>query len=121
MKAIKGCTNEICGYNIKTKKHFKEIENFCSMCGERLQYLCIRCHAVVSDPNVRYCEECQKEVDAHKEKVIADAKKVKELGVGVAVKIAENPELINVAIKAKDMVVEQAPKLAKNAINIIKK
>jgi len=71
MKVTKGCGNELCMAH-KKKETYKEIESFCSKCGNSLVYVCKDCYTQLQGKDEKYCVRCAAKHDDRKDK----AKKV---------------------------------------------
>lgn len=57
MKAFKGCVNPDCvAYK---KKHYKEDDDYCTKCGEKLYYVCADCWKQIETNAERYCIPCK--------------------------------------------------------------
>ena len=78
MKAFKGCVNPECvAYK---KKHYKNEDDYCTKCGEKLYYVCADCWKQLESNKERYCITCKAirddKKDQRTEKTIEAAKKV---------------------------------------------
>lgn len=71
MGIIKGCVNEKCIVH-KKKISYKESEDYCSKCGDKLSYVCKKCYTFLEDNSEKYCVRCLAERQDRKDK----AKKV---------------------------------------------
>lgn len=81
MKAFKGCVNENCA--AYKKKHYRNEDNFCLICGQKLYFVCGDCWKQLSDNKAKYCITCKAARDDKKDQRIEVAKKAVK-GVGVA-------------------------------------
>lgn len=81
MKAFKGCINESC--KAYKKKHYKNDDNYCLICGQKLYFVCADCWKQFDDNKEKYCILCKAARDDKKDKFIEDAKGV-VIGVGTA-------------------------------------
>ena len=70
MSAIKGCINKNC-ISFKKKIQYKKTEDFCSKCGDKLQYVCKnkKCHKQLPDNSEKYCPICLAEKKDKKNKL----------------------------------------------------
>jgi len=57
MGKIKGCVNGNC-VACKKKTVFKEPDAYCPKCGNKLAYVCSRCHTPLDDEVEKYCVRC---------------------------------------------------------------
>lgn len=59
MGKAKGCTNKLCIANQK-ETTFKEENDYCPKCGNKLQYVCKKCHTQLPGDSVtdKYCVRC---------------------------------------------------------------
>ena len=92
-KRRKACPNLTCKRYKKDYK-YKATDNFCTICGTELVYVCVDCLTKIesASPEEKYCEACAKKHEDQKEKVKAGAEKVKQVaaaGVAAAPKIVE--------------------------------
>ena len=82
MKAFKGCVNENC-LACNKKRHYKNEDNYCLACGEKLYFVCADCWKQLSDNKEKYCITCKAARDDKRDQRVDDAKKV-VAGVGSA-------------------------------------
>lgn len=75
-KRVKGCSNPDCEKANKKAK-FKAEENYCSICGSTLVYVCAQCHGPLDDegPDHRICGGCEATNNDRKAKAINGVKK----------------------------------------------
>lgn len=76
---VKGCVNEKCVANRK-KTHYKKADEYCTKCGEKLQYVCADCFTVLPNNKMKYCDLCMAKRSDKKDKAIKSAEKV---GTGI--------------------------------------
>ena len=108
-KRSKGCPNEAC---IRYKKYrYKAEEQYCSICGEPLVFVCANCFNRIEDQGLthRYCVLCEQDKARRqanaKKKVVAVGAAAGTVVVGSA-KVAKDvlkkaPEMINAVKKLK--------------------
>ena len=84
-KRVKGCTNKNCERCYKKFK-YKAMENFCSLCGTNLTYVCEKCFSEIEDidPYHRLCSTCEERKVENKQKVKSAAEQSKKVAIGVA-------------------------------------
>ena len=95
MGAIKGCINKKCLAN-KKKIVYKKSDEFCSKCGEKLQYVCKnkKCRKQLPNSSEKYCPICLAERKDKKDKVADVGVKGVVGGVG----------LVALCVSVKDVV-----------------
>ena len=72
MKAFKGCVNQNCiSYK---KRHYKDDDEYCTTCGEKLYYVCADCWKQFEDNKERYCITCKAIRDDKKDQRIDKTK-----------------------------------------------
>jgi len=57
MDRVKGCVNEKCVAH-KKKTTYKESDDYCSKCGDKLSYVCKECYKPLEDTSEKYCVRC---------------------------------------------------------------
>lgn len=57
MVSVKGCINEACVAHEK-QMLYKDVDDYCSKCGNRLVYVCKKCHTQLPDSSKQFCEYC---------------------------------------------------------------
>jgi len=67
MGRVKGCLNKNCLTN-KKKITYKEGDDYCSKCGEKLSYVCKKCYTQLPDKLEKYCVRCLAEKEDIKNK-----------------------------------------------------
>lgn len=101
MGKVKGCINEACISNQK-KITFKEVENYCSKCGDKLFYVCRECYTQLPDDADKYCERCiakkQDRKDHAKENALKIGAAIAPLGIAV---IGKGEKILKVIAKFK--------------------
>ena len=77
----KGCPNEQCEMH-KKKKTRKAIEQYCSICGTQLVYVCAKCFKEIEDKGVehRVCRHCEAQNNSKTAEFADKGKQVLELG-----------------------------------------
>ena len=71
MGVTKGCVNEKCIAH-KEKITYKESDDYCSKCGEKLFLVCKKCYKVLENSSEKYCVRCLADKEDREDK----AKKV---------------------------------------------
>lgn len=76
----KGCTNESCSAN-QTKLKYKKDEEYCNVCGEKLQHVCANksCYKFIEGEE-KYCLCCNAQKNEFRDNIIENGKKI----IGVA-------------------------------------
>ena len=74
-KRLKRCGNEACIIHRNKRKFYAE-DIYCTVCQEKLVYMCKRCGAVFDSQSVDdlYCDACDKHFAERKQKVVDAAK-----------------------------------------------
>lgn len=74
---IKACSNTKCIRNHE-KYRYKATEQFCSVCGSKLVFVCSKCFRRIEDLDSKHkiCATCEAESDDKKEKMLNNAAKV---------------------------------------------
>lgn len=67
MTKVKGCVNYICSAYEK-KVTYKESEDFCSRCGQKLVHVCKKCYTPI-DSSKKYCDKCKERRDNRNKKI----------------------------------------------------
>ena len=69
-KRVKGCSNPSCERN-ENKKEYKSSENFCSLCGHKLVFVCTECCKKIEDIDEKHkiCLSCEAKREDTKQKV----------------------------------------------------
>lgn len=75
MSAVKGCMNQECKACQK-KVHYKKSDEYCSKCGEKLQFVCKKCHKQFPDDSTKYCDICNAKKEDKNQKIVNGLKKV---------------------------------------------
>ncbi|MBK5244962.1 MAG: hypothetical protein JJE18_08075 [Eubacteriaceae bacterium] len=57
MDRVKGCVTEKCAAH-KKKTTYKESDDYCSKCGDKLSYVCKKCYTPLEDTSEKYCVRC---------------------------------------------------------------
>lgn len=98
MGRIKGCVNDSCSAHLNKVK-YKEVEFYCSICGEPLSYVCKDCYTQLPDGNSKYCVRCQAKHADNRDKAKKNVAKIGGgvvAGVGVVVAVGKGiASLIN--------------------------
>lgn len=83
MGTVKGCLNRNCS-DFKSHRHYKKEDEYCTKCGERLYWVCKKCHCELPDSTQKLCIRC---IEAKESKKEGTTEKIKNAGkkVGVAV------------------------------------
>ena len=76
----KGCYNLTCSRYRKEHK-YKSTDNYCTICGEKLIYVCAECFAKLEDTDEKICNECQKKHQEQRQKVKDGVGKIKDVAV----------------------------------------
>lgn len=122
-RRVKGCPNAECERNTK-KYHYKATDNFCTICGEKLVFVCADCFKRIADedPSHVICASCE----AHREDMKKDAKKrFKDIGdkvgtvAGTVAEVAKDGAIV--AAKAAKEGAEAATIAIKEGISGLKK
>lgn len=66
MGRVKGCINKVCVANQK-KITYKEGDDYCSKCANKLYYVCKKCHTQLPDDSEKYCVRCLAKKQDHKD------------------------------------------------------
>lgn len=79
-KRIKGCPNLICK-RYKKEHKYKVTDNYCTICGTELVYVCAECFEKIEDegPEKRLCATCEAKHTERKEAVKKGTDKVKNM------------------------------------------
>lgn len=75
MLIVKGCINEKCVAN-KKKITYKEADQYCSKCGNKLFYVCMKCYTQLPDNSDKYCVRCRAEKQDQKDNAKKNALKI---------------------------------------------
>lgn len=75
---MKSCVNGNCPACQKKTSH-KEIESFCSLCGNPLAYVCKDCFTQLSNGDEKYCVRCRAK---HDDQSAAIKKRIGTIGSG---------------------------------------
>lgn len=119
MKAFKGCVNQDC--IAFTKKHYKDEDEYCTRCGEKLRYVCADCWKALESNKVRYCIPCKAlrddKKDQRTEKIKENTKKAGVILASVA------PAMTAVAknVKQIEKASETFVNVGKKVVNVISK
>lgn len=83
MGTVKGCLNRACS-DFKSHRHYKKDDEYCTKCGERLYWVCKKCHCELPDNTQKHCIRCIEAKESRKEDA---GEKLKSVGtkVGAAV------------------------------------
>lgn len=102
MARVKGCVNDKC-ITHKNKVLYKETEEYCSKCGNKLSYVCKtkNCYTFLEEYDGKYCIKCQVRKDDRRDEI---KKGVLQAG-GVVLTIG------GVAFKKGKEIVKHIPKL----------
>lgn len=98
MKKVKGCINGTCAASQK-KIIYKEEENYCPKCGNKLYYVCKKCYTQLPNDSEKYCVRCLADRQDHKDYTMKIAGSVVAT-VGVAA-ISIGKQVIKAISKAK--------------------
>lgn len=98
MGRVKGCINETCVANQK-KITYKEADDYCSKCGNKLYYVCKECYTQLPDDSEKYCVRCLAEKQDRKDHTLKIAGGV-VAAVGIAV-VSTGKQVIKVISKLK--------------------
>lgn len=66
MGRVKGCIKKACVANQK-KTTYREGDDYCSKCGNKLYYVCKKCYTQLPDDAEKYCVRCLAEKQDHKD------------------------------------------------------
>lgn len=80
MANVKGCINAACVAHEK-QTLYKDVDDYCSKCGNRLVYVCKKCHTQLPDSSKQFCEYCLAE---KQDKTDRTLKKVGVIASGAA-------------------------------------
>lgn len=113
-KRVKGCHNLTCK-NYRKEVKFKITDNYCTLCGTELVYVCADCFEKIEEmgPGKRFCKKCEDDHNAKKEKIKAGVDKAKDLaGKGAAlaptvVKMAKDPKVKSVGKKVASLIIKK--------------
>ena len=97
MGRVKGCINETCIANQK-KFTFKEVDDYCSKCGNTLYYVCKKCHTQLPDDSEKYCMRCLAEKQDRKDSALTIAS---GLVLTLGLVVSKGKKVINVISKLK--------------------
>lgn len=104
----KGCPNTECVRN-KKEYYYKATDQFCTICGQPLVYVCKSCFSRIDDIDKKHirCVQCEAKIADRKAK-IANKRNAAVGGVAAAG--------VGILKVAKNEVVKQGGDLAKNAV-----
>lgn len=74
MKAFKGCVNPKC--ETYKKKQYKNEDEYCTKCGEKLFYVCADCWKQLDTNKERYCITCKAMREDKKDQRVEKVKEV---------------------------------------------
>lgn len=93
MGRVKGCINEACIANQK-KITFKEVDDYCSKCGNMLFYVCRECYTQLPDDAAKYCESCTAKKQDRNDHTKKNALKIGGAVAGIGIAIINNGEKV---------------------------
>ncbi len=115
MKAFKGCTNQMC--EAYKENHYKDSDEFCTKCGERISFVCAECWKPMEDGKKKYCISCAaKRAQRRAEKWDA----VKKTGGKVAAVVGSAVVAVPQLVKNSDKLAKDVKKAADAAVEVIK-
>lgn len=100
MRSVKGCINAACIVSQK-KITYKETDDYCSKCGNKLYFVCRECYKQLPD-DAKYCERCIAKKQDRKDRVKDNALKIGGAAFAVSLAVrSKGKEVINVISKVK--------------------
>lgn len=115
MKAFKGCVNPECA--VYKKKHYKNEDDYCTKCGEKLYYVCADCWKQLDTNKEKYCITCKAIRDDKKDQ---RAEKTKETVKKVGATFAATGPIIVAAAKNVQQIEKSGKTLVEAGGKIIK-
>lgn len=111
MKAFRGCVNQNC---VAYKKiRFKDGDDYCTKCGEKLQYVCADCWKQLENNKERYCIVCKALRDDKSEQRIEKAKAAGKAFVAVGPAMVAAAKNVKQIEKAGKTIIEVGGKVVK--------
>jgi len=90
-KRVKGCSNPICERNVNKRK-YKSSENFCSLCGHKLVFVCNECFKKIEDIDEKHkiCLSCEAKKEDKNQKLKENALMISGVFVASAIGAVTN-------------------------------
>lgn len=111
MSAFKGCTNPECKAFKNKKYKYKDENQYCTLCGQELSYVCADCWKAMQDDTEKYCISCKALREQKKEKVIDAGKGVVGVMATAAMAINNVGNGANQVVRNGGRIVEGGKKL----------
>lgn len=112
----KGCINPECRA-CEVRTLFDEDAVYCSQCGEKLHYVCQKCHTVLPDGSNKLCRLCEADKKVHIAKMQKNVGKGGAAIAGAAAFVANNK---NVIVPVAKKALPYVKQVGKAIVKIIK-
>ena len=95
-KRVKACPTLTCK-RYKKEYKYKATDNYCTICGAKLVYVCEKCFEQIEDEGTekKRCEKCEAERQERRDAIKVKADKVKKVAVAGAAVLPSVVEVVN--------------------------